>query len=375
MKKLLLTIAFSALLPAAGIFADDNPDFQHECTSWMVFSDLTGNNTNILHKNRDSVSRELAVTLSSAKAKYKWIALGSGDCNMGINIHGVAGVMNSGEPCDDHTTDKSKKSTPSLLRAVLESSETAAEAVKNLEKIVKSGDYYHSNKGSIFFLMDTKEGYICEFTIKNFTVQRYDRNYAVRANIWQNPGTQSLSRSSITRYLDSSARAYIAYSGLNKIIKEDGKITPPAIFNLSRHCEMPKESPLKRSVCCKNTNSTASLEIDRQYPGVLSTGYFTIGHPRHTVYVPVPVCTQKVLPKMADFTWGNAAFKRYDEKGLTSPLPKEWLDFEKNSFARYSEAKAGARKLLEAGKRAEAEKLLNDTAYQIWCEAEKLLNI
>ena len=210
MKKLLWSIVISAFLPVSGVLADDNPDFQHECTSWMVFSDLTGNNTNLLHKNRDSVNRKLAVTLSSAKAKYKWIALGSGDCNMGINIHGVAGVMNSGEPCDDHTTDKSKKGTPAQLRAVLEISKTAAEAVKNLENLVKSGDYYHANKGSIFFFMDTREGYICEYTIKTFIVQRYDRNYAVRANIWQNPGAQSLSRSNIMRYLDSSARAYIA---------------------------------------------------------------------------------------------------------------------------------------------------------------------
>ena len=32
------------------------------CTSWMVFSDFTGNGTNILHKNRDSASRKVFIS-------------------------------------------------------------------------------------------------------------------------------------------------------------------------------------------------------------------------------------------------------------------------------------------------------------------------
>ena len=39
MKKILLTIAFSALLPAAGIFADDNPDFANTLTSYIEEDD------------------------------------------------------------------------------------------------------------------------------------------------------------------------------------------------------------------------------------------------------------------------------------------------------------------------------------------------
>lgn len=36
----------------------------HECTSWLVFSDLTKNNTNLLHKNRDSPKQNIAVLLN-----------------------------------------------------------------------------------------------------------------------------------------------------------------------------------------------------------------------------------------------------------------------------------------------------------------------
>ena len=55
----------------------------------------------------------------------------------------------------------------------------------------------------------------------------------------------------------------------------------------------PEKSPFTRSICGKNTNSAASIEIDKEYPDVLYTMYATIGHPRHTVYLPIPVVAKK----------------------------------------------------------------------------------
>ena len=378
MNKFMLNAAlsFAALSANAETNAEmEKLALEHECTSWMVFSDLTKNNTNILHKNRDASSENISVMISPAGAKRKWIFLGSNSANSGMNSSGLASVVNSGELCPDPAEDKTKKTTPALVRDVLENCDTAAQAVERLRTLVTAGDYNHGKKGSIFFFMDTKEAYICELTIKVFTAQRYDRGYAVRANIWQNPGMQAHSRNTIKGYLNSSARAYIAYSGLNKALEKNGRISVQDIMELSRHCVMPEESPEKRSVCFKRTNSASSLEIDLHYPDVLSTGYFTIGHPRHTVYIPVPICTEKILPAMGDFSWGKASFKRLNQLGLTAPIPAAWLDFEKNSMAKYAAAKDAARKLLEQGKRAEAVKLLNDTAFSIWTEAETLLNI
>ena len=186
----------------------EDPELQHECTSWMVFKDLTKNNTHILHKNRDSAARNVAVLLSPVSSPRKWIALGSKNTNAGINASGLAGAMNSGEPCPDPSNDKTKKGTPAQLQEILTHCDTAAQAVERLRKMVKAGDYCHGDKGSIFFFMDRKEGYICEFTPKVFTVQKYGQGYAVRANIWQNPGMRLHSRSTLKRYLDSSARAH-----------------------------------------------------------------------------------------------------------------------------------------------------------------------
>ena len=375
MNKFSCLLTVAVLFTAIAMRADDDKELEHECTSWMVFNDLTGNNTNILHKNRDATRRNVSVLLSPENSPRRWIALGSNSVNSGINRSGLAGVMNSGEMCADHSMDPGKKSTPALLREILSNCDTAEQAAKMLEKFIKAGDYYHQKKGSIFFFMDPREGYICEVTPKAFTAQVYRSGYTVRANIWQNPGMQFHSRNTIQRHFDSSARAYIAFSGLNQMLAKTGRITVADIFELSRHHKMPKTSPLKRSVCFKHTNSGSSLEIDRQYPDVLSTGYFTVGHPRHTVYIPVPVCAEKLLPGMTNFQWSSASFKRFDAKGLAAPLPEEWLKFEKDSMAEYTGAREKARRLLDAGKRTEAVKLLNDTAYKIWCSAEKLLNI
>ena len=55
MKKinwLKIIIMAGMLYPGMAAVAENvqETELQHECTSWMVFSDLTKNNTNILHK-------------------------------------------------------------------------------------------------------------------------------------------------------------------------------------------------------------------------------------------------------------------------------------------------------------------------------------
>ena len=119
MKRFYFYVLFLLLIAGSQLGAWDDPELQHECTSWMVFSDLTKNNTNILHKNRDSTSRKVAVLLSPAVSPRKWIALGTEKTNSGINTSGLAGVMNSGEPCPDRSGNKTKKDTPSQLQEIL----------------------------------------------------------------------------------------------------------------------------------------------------------------------------------------------------------------------------------------------------------------
>ncbi len=376
MKKFWSIAAIFGTIFSNQIFAmEDDPELDHECTSWMVFNDLTGNGTNILHKNRDDKSRDVAVYISPADSPRKWISIGTDiPTNMAMNSSGLAGVMNSGEKCINPPLDNSKKRTPAMMRVIMESCDTAAQAVEKLRELQNAGDYWHAGgSGSIFLFLDRNEGYICEMTAKDFTVSSYKAGIAVRSNIWQNPGMHKYSRSSVKSYLNCSARAYTAISGLNQIVDKNGKITVNDIFALSRNHKMPETSSEKISVCYIKTNSSATLEIDRQYPDVLSTGYFTLGNPRHTLYLPVPVCVEKVLPAMGDFSWSKATWQRFDKLGLDSPIPEKWLIFEKNSVKKYADAKAKARKLLDNGKRTEAVSLINSTASAIWQEAAEIL--
>ena len=360
-----------------------DPELEHECTSWMVFSDLTGNNTNLLHKNRDSKYRNIAVYLSPASSPRKWVALGNnasenlaidGSANMVVNSSGVAGVMNSGEKCIHVSGDASKKCTPAIMRACIEASDTAAQAVEKLRELVKAGDYSHGDRGSIFFFCDLNEGYVCEITSKEVSVVRYDKGYTVRANIWLNPGMQQLSRNSHKAYLNSANRLYVTMSGLNQALDKNGRITVLDNIATARRHQVPEDIADKRAVCYNYTNSSASLEIDRQYPAVLSTAYVATGHPLHTIYVPVPVCAEKLHPAMSDMSWSKAAFARFDKLGLQD-VPTEWTKFESDSIKEYAAAKAQARKLLDSGKRAEAVKIVNAAAEKIWNKAAKLLNL
>ena len=375
---------FSLLFMAAAVFAfpvlnaGDEVEPAHECTSWMVFSNLTKNNTNILHKNRDSKIRNVAAYMSAPNAKRKWIAIGNASTNSGMNSSGLAGAMNSGEKTPDPANPKGqgRKDTVVLLEVVLSSCDTAAQAVAKLkEMVIEKKDYYHGDSGSTFFFLDTKEGYICEFTPNYFTVQRCEKDYALRANIWQNPGMQSRARGSFLAYLHSSTRAYTTLSSLNNALDTNGKITVKDVIALSRNNTLPKGAEKKYLVCNKLTNSGNTMELDIQYPDVLSSCYFTLGHPRHTICLPMPICTEKLLPSMQTYNWSTAAFARFDKLGVDAEIPAEWLKFEADAMAKYADAKAKARQLLNNGKRAEAIKLLNAAAYDIWSQAEALLKL
>ena len=244
-----------------------------------------------------------------------------------------------------------------------------------MQQLIKDGDYSHGSRGSVFMFMDSKEGYVCEITAKVCNAQHFDRGYTVMASVWHNPGMYQYSREEADIYLKASSRAYIAILGLNRMLDEYGKITLQGILAHSRHHIPPEKSPFTRSICGKTTNSAASIEIDREYPDVLSTMYAAIGHPRHTVYVPIPIVAENIPVTMQNRKWSMKSFKRLDDLKLDAPIPEEWTKFEKDSMTRYTAAKAEARKLLNSGKRNEAIALLNLAAQKIWQDAEILLAV
>ncbi|MBO4513362.1 MAG: hypothetical protein J5746_11425 [Victivallales bacterium] len=360
--------------------AKQGPD--HECTSWLAFADLTKNNTHLLHKNRDAKARDIMVLISAKDTKYKWIGLGGAEPGktdgwpcMGMNEAGLASVMNSGEKCTDNSGDQKAKTTPVILKEILSNCRTIDEALERLKLIAKNNEYSHKDAGSIFFFMDKEAAYIVEMTAHFITSQLFDHGYAYRANRWHNPGMAAYACSTVKSYLGSSNREYEVRTAMNNTLQNKGKFTVEDSMEMSRMYKM-DDSPIDRRVCSKYTNSACTLEIDREYPAQLSTAYVTMGPPRNTIYVPVPICAIKVHEKMLSREWTQASWKRFDEKGDKAgeaDIPQEWLDYENKSLAEYRNAKDKARALLKANKVKEAEALMQDAAMKIWDGAAKLL--
>ena len=384
MKKNYFRSFISALRSVCGGVKDSDDIYSHECTSWMVFDDLTKNNTFLVHKNRDAGARAILPMKSPDGAPRKWIGLGDiapeqqpdpENLCMGINASGLIAIVNSGEQDVEPSDPDAKIETPAITKICLAECDTAAQAVEKLEEIRAARQYAHGEKGSTFLFMDLKEGFIVEMTAERCSVLRHDHGYALRANIWHNQDIALYSDNSAKSWLDSCNREYLVIRGLNRAWRDHGKLTVADMLEISREAVSPEDSPMPRALCFKSTNSSSTLELNLDYPDVLSTGYYLIGPLRHTVLVPVPMCVEKFHPKMVDLTWSSTAWKRFEELGFGAEVPAEWLAFEKDMLKEYSAALAQAESLLKSGKRSEAVALLNDTSYAIWEAAANLMQL
>ena len=341
----------------------------HECTSWVLFPDVTGTNTTIVHKSRDSQSRDVTVQMSPDGESRKWIGMGSAKGKslcMAFNSSGLAGVMNGGEKCTDNNTDKNAKSTPQQMYEIIRSCDTASQAVDMLKAFLAKGDYWHGDAGSIFLFADKKEGYIVELTAHFNTTHKFDSGYAVRANVWRHPGMEKYATTPYKTYSIESTREYVVRKAFNDALAKNKQVTVQDILNLSRETETPEGAINRRSVCCSWTNSASTFVIDRDYPDVLSTAYLCVGHPRHTVMLPVPICIKQLPKELTSPEFAAKSYKRLEKFKTRHPVPQAWLDFEKQSLADYNAALKQAKEMMKNNQKEQAEKLLNDAFSRIW---------
>lgn len=334
----------------------------------MVFGDLTDQNANILHKNRDSSVRHIGVLTSPEQSECRWIGLGTIPdqmATMGLNEKGLAIVVNSGEPCIDNNPSN-EWGTPKILMHLLGSCHTAVEALDKFRNMLKAGQYSHGESGSIFLLMDTREGYIAECSAHFCSPACFDHGYCLRANIWHNPDMARYSVNTPAGHMNSCIRELQVYSMLNRALAVNGgKIACQDIWAISRNTSMP-DSDNKCGVCNKKTNSASTLEINREYPDVLSTMFATIGPPRHTMFLPIPICVTE-LPDAMHRTpiCSDAAFRRFETQGLDFSV-EYWQRMEQDMLPVYRQAQADARLALCEGRRDLAIQLLNDAARNAW---------
>ena len=246
-----------------------NDSLDHECTSWMLFPELTGGPM-ILHKNRDSGKKDIRLIKSDGDAKIKWLGLGDENPCMGFNEKGVACVMNSGETTPEFApATEGRLTTPEILVQILGNTKNAKEALKMLTGFIENGQYTHKERGSIFFIMDTKGGYIAELTAKRVMPVVVTGNMTIRANIWHNPGMAQFSRSGIKSTMNSQSREFQAAKGLNEALEKKGVIELEDIWRTSRMRGTMESVMTEHGLCNKTTNSAATIAIDKDFPNML----------------------------------------------------------------------------------------------------------
>ena len=338
----------------------------HECTSWMLFPELTGGPM-ILHKNRDSGKIDIRLIKSDGDVKIKWLGLGDENPCMGFNEKGVACVMNSGETTPEFApATEGRLTTPEILVQILGNTKNAKEALKMLTGFIENGQYTHKERGSIFFIMDTKGGYIAELTAKRVMPVVVTGNMTIRANIWHNPGMAQFSRSGIKSTMNSQSREFQAAKGLNEALEKKGVIELEDIWRTSRMRGTMESVMTEHGLCNKTTNSAATIAIDKDFPNMLSTMYVAIGPVGHTMYIPAPICLKEIPQDIADRSWSKAAFARRDASGLAFDSDV-WLPHEKAAMAIYRPALAKAKKAMQNRRRKDAQDILND-AFEKCCE-------
>ena len=343
-----------------------NDSLDHECTSWMLFPELTGGPM-ILHKNRDSGKIDIRLIKSDGDAKIKWLGLGDENPCMGFNEKGVACVMNSGETTPEFApATEGRLTTPEILVQILGNTKNAKEALKMLTGFIENGQYTHKERGSIFFIMDTKGGYIAELTAKRVMPVVVTGNMTIRANIWHNPGMAQFSRSGIKSAMNSQSREFQAAKGLNEALEKKGVIELEDIWRTSRMHGTMESVMTEHGLCNKTTNSAATIAIDKDFPNMLSTMYVAIGPVGHTMYIPAPICLKEIPQDIADRSWSKAAFARRDASGLAFDSDV-WLPHEKAVMAIYRPALAKAKKAMQNRRRKDAQDILND-AFEKCCE-------
>ena len=321
----------------------------------------------ILHKNRDSGKIDIRLIKSDGDAKIKWLGLGDENPCMGFNEKGVACVMNSGETTPEIApATEGRLTTPEILVQILGNTKNAKEALKMLTGFIENGQYTHKERGSIFFIMDTKGGYIAELTAKRVMPVVVTGNMTIRANIWHNPGMAQFSRSGIKSTMNSQSREFQAAKGLNEALEKKGVIELEDIWRTSRMRGTMESVMTEHGLCNKTTNSAATIAIDRDYPNMLSTMYVAIGPVGHTMYIPAPICLREIPQDIADRSWSKAAFARREQHGLSFDS-NVWLPHEKAAMAIYRPALEKAKKALQNRQRKDAQDILN-TAFAKCCE-------
>ena len=338
----------------------------HECTSWIVNPQVSANGRRILHKVRDSNVHEISLmrfrTECNPKAN-RWLGLGTlgrmSPC-MGMNEHGLAVIMDSGEPTWERNYPG--LTTPNIARCLLEKCANLDEALALYAEIINSNGYSHKGSGSIFMMVDIRRGLVAENTAKHYAYAFVEDAFLIRANAWHLPSMECHSTTDYKWIVGNAQRESQVREGIRKALQEKGAISLEDCWKIARSREGTIDRR-NRAVCTDFSNSSSTFEIDVEHP-FLSTAYLAIGPQDQTPFMPMPLCATRYPAQMVDGSWSDEAFKGQQELGIHSDL-NQFTELEARMMAIYRPAQEKARSLAKSN-HAQAEAILQE-AFESCC--------
>ena len=344
------------------------------CTSWFIHPELSSTGTAMLQKNRDYTGQNLisARLFRAMPGRYKILTVGdlwSSGAGAVMNEKGVMITQNDGL-CWEVQPRKVSVGSVFMLRYLAEHCGSADNALAVLQKMYARG---FMRDGDLYFIADCSKGYVIETTANHIAYSEIKFGFEVRANNYLLPGLRSLGQQKRKHFLNGASRRYLASEFLRERAQEKGSISPLDLMDLSRYRDVTLEKAQWRQVCMKNTIASTMMVPDKQYPQYLSTAFISIGPPRHTIYLPIPMAATQIPADVANGEWGLRAFALKDKIGLDHNLLANFKKLETGMVNEFFKVKEQARKLLLAGKRKEAVELLDKNFIKQYNQAKDFL--
>ena len=362
------------------------------CTSWIVPPPASATGGMVIHKCRDSYRRPLDADFRRMPGKYRWLRVGleKDQAAFAMNECGVVVISNQGDEVR-HSVDPAHRQAAKreegqwvtacwAWQVIASECPTAEAAVERLRQIIGLGQFF--GNGDIGMIADPRRAFVAEYsTGGRMQIREVTADYCVYANGWKLPGMESESARRVALNPNDQIREGVVRKFFTELRRGGRKIGVADCFAASRLADVPKmtikrgRAPYIRKYKDQKVYSLGGVtfEPDAEFPAELSTAYVALGSQRHTVYLPIPMCAENTPPDMKSGAWGEYAFRLQATLGDDNPRLGELEAFETKALAEFTAARERARKLLRAGRRAEARKLLNDLLKRQAAEARNLL--
>lgn len=380
MKIRFLAVAFAALL--APRLAADN--------EWIVTPGFSASGRMLLHANRGQGAAKMPPVWMSydpaQRGAYGFLRIGNkgGLCFAGINEKGLAAAYTTGDPTDDKRPPRDKRNWSGHAAVVisLRLSATADQARARIHKAFKDRLISES---MVVFLADPRKAVVIECSPLHYASWDLKDSYCVYSHMWKLPGMDDGSIRSIGSVDVCTQREWGIREGLRRVRNENnGRITVSGSIAVSRlnvndlnageYRKQRGKPPVVQAPYQRNAQDSYLFELDAEYPEFLSRVYFAFGPARHTVYLPLALPALKDLPKeLFEPEYFHSALARHNAADPAAPVDPAIPEFEKKLVSEFDEQSDEARLLLIKGKRAEAEKMLNDLAHKQAAETLEFL--